>query len=146
MYGRETYYGAPEVPYSRSFSPAPSYQQAHGGSPGYRGQSQYGFPNAHPADPFARASVAAGGRPTTNYLGDMPTGGGFGSSELVGSPGGIPSDAELDRAVQDVLRDADLTVSTKRAIRAKLEEIFGMDLTSRKAVINAAIDRTLLQA
>lgn len=74
-------------------------------------------------------------------------GGGFGSGgDLVGSPTGIPSDAELERAVQDVLAHADLTVSTKRAIRTKLEEMFGMDLTTRKAVINAAIDRTLLQA
>lgn len=62
------------------------------------------------------------------------------------SPGGIPTDAELERAVQQVLKDADLTVSTKRVIRGKLEEMYGMDLSSRKAVINAAIDRTLLQA
>jgi len=64
----------------------------------------------------------------------------------MGSPSGIPTDADLDRAVQDLLRDADLTTTTKRAIRTKLEEMFGMDLSSRKAVINAAVDRTLLQA
>lgn len=62
------------------------------------------------------------------------------------SPSGIPNDTELERAVQDVLRDADLTTTTKRAIRTKLEEMFGMDLSSRKAVINAAVDRALLQA
>lgn len=76
----------------------------------------------------------------------MHTGEQFGSADFVGSPGGIPTDVDLERAVQDVLRDADLTVSTKRVIRAKLEEMFGMDLSSRKAVINAAIDRALLQA
>jgi len=64
----------------------------------------------------------------------------------MGSPSGNPTDADLDRAVQDLLRDADLTTTTKRAIRTKLEEMFGMDLSSRKAVINAAVDRTLLQA
>lgn len=138
LYGRETYYEAPpQLPYGRSFSPAPSYTQG-------RQQSAYGFPQAHPADPFGRQSMAS--RPATGYLPEMHTGDQFGSGDLVGSPGGIPTDADLERAVQDVLRDADLTVSTKRVIRAKLEEMFGMDLSSRKAAINAAIDRTLLQA
>lgn len=57
---------------------------------------------------------------------------------------GGPSDAEIDRAVADILRDADLTTVTKREIRRKLEEQFGMDLTPRKRVINDAIDRVLL--
>lgn len=55
-----------------------------------------------------------------------------------------PSDAELERAVQDLLRDADLNTITKREIRRRLEERFNMDLTSRKATINVAIDRVLL--
>ena len=54
------------------------------------------------------------------------------------------SDLDLERAVQDVLRSADLNSVTKREIRRQLESHFGMDLTSRKAVINAAIDRILL--
>ena len=54
------------------------------------------------------------------------------------------SDLDLESAVQDVLRSADLNSVTKREIRRQLESHFGMDLTSRKAVINAAIDRTLL--
>ena len=140
LYGRETYYDAPQAPYTRSFSPVPSYNQG-------RGQSAYGFPQAHPADPFGRQSVSGGqSRRATSYLPELNAGDQFGSPELVGSPGGIPTDAELERVVQDVLRDADLTTTTKRAIRAKLEEMFGMDLSSRKAVINAAVDRTLSQA
>jgi chitin synthase len=55
-----------------------------------------------------------------------------------------PSDAELERAVQELLRDADLNTITKREIRKRMEEGFNMDLTSRKATINAAIDRVLL--
>ena len=55
-----------------------------------------------------------------------------------------PSDAELERAVQELLRDADLNTITKREIRRRLEERFNMDLNSRKASINAAIDRVLL--
>ena len=61
------------------------------------------------------------------------------------SPGGNgPSDYELDRAVQDVLRDADLNTVTKREVRRKLEEMYGMDLSTRKTTINSAIDRILL--
>jgi chitin synthase len=55
-----------------------------------------------------------------------------------------PSDAELERAVQELLRDADLNTITKREIRRRLEEKFNMDLNSRKATINTAIDRVLL--
>ena len=54
------------------------------------------------------------------------------------------SDLDLERAVQEVLRSADLNSITKREIRRQLESHFGMDLSSRKAVINAAIDRVLL--
>jgi chitin synthase len=62
-------------------------------------------------------------------------------------PSAVPrpiSDSDLERAVQDVLRSADLNSVTKREIRRQLESHFGMDLTSRKAVINATIDRILL--
>jgi len=55
-----------------------------------------------------------------------------------------PSDAEIDLAVQALLHDADLNTVTKREIRRKLEEQFGLNLASRKATINAAIDRGLL--
>ena len=57
---------------------------------------------------------------------------------------GTPSDADLERTVQDILQSADLNTVTKREIRRQLEEHFSMDLTARKATINAAIDRTLL--
>lgn len=57
---------------------------------------------------------------------------------------GGPTDDDLDYAVRELLRDADLNTITKREIRRKLEEKFGMDLTPRKATINAAIDRVLL--
>jgi chitin synthase len=46
--------------------------------------------------------------------------------------------------VQDVLRNADLNSITKREIRRRLEAHYGMDMTSRKATINAAVDRVLL--
>ena len=55
-----------------------------------------------------------------------------------------PSDAELERAVADVLQGADLNTVTKKNVRQRLEGQFGVDLSSRKAVINAAIDRVIL--
>lgn len=79
-------------------------------------------------------------RPPTNYLDvAIPTT----RSDAAGEIGG-PSDAEIDHAVQTILRDADLNSITKREIRRKLEEHFGVNLASRKASINAAIDRGLL--
>jgi chitin synthase len=81
-------------------------------------------------------------RPPTNYLDvAIPTT----RSDAAGELGVLgPSDAEIDRAVQALLRDADLNSVTKREIRRKLEEQFGVNLASRKASINAAIDRGLL--
>jgi chitin synthase len=58
--------------------------------------------------------------------------------------GGAPSDSVLERSVLEIMRSADLNSVTKREIRRQLEEQFDMDLTSRKATINAAIDRILL--
>jgi chitin synthase len=75
-------------------------------------------------------------RPVTNYL-DMV----IPSSR---SPDREPTDSELERAVQDILSAADLNSVTKREIRRKLEDQFGMNLTSRKAAINQIIDRILL--
>lgn len=66
------------------------------------------------------------------------------SPESVGSPSGGPTEVELERAVQEIIRDADLNTVTKREIRRRLEEHFNMDLSGRKASINAAIDRALL--
>ena len=81
-------------------------------------------------------------RPVSNYL-DMP----FSqtrSPDAMNLGDGQPTDSDIDRAVQDILRDADLNTITKREIRRKLEEMFGVDLSNRKAAINATIDRVLL--
>lgn len=82
-------------------------------------------------------------RPVTNYL-DIPIPRATQDDDLLGGSSSGPSDEEVDRAVHEVLRNADLNSVTKREIRRQLEEYFGMDLTSRKAVINASIDRALL--
>ncbi|KAJ6481577.1 glycosyltransferase family 2 protein [Mycena vitilis] len=132
LYGRETTYEP------RSYSPAPSQVGGYGAMqhyppPGYqsgRNTPQSGmFPNMGESRPL-----------TTNYL-DVPIPGSPGDLDL---PPGAPTEMELERAVQEVLRNADLNSITKREIRRRLEARFGMDLTSRKATINAAIDRILL--
>jgi len=142
LYGRETTY---EPAMSRTYSPAPS-QRGYLPPPGYhsgRNTPSGGFqmPSFPTGNSFSNQfTQPAPSRPTTNYLGmALPTR----SPEDMDFSGG-PTDDEIDRAVQDLLHDADLNTITKREIRRRLEERFSMDLTPRKATINAAIDRVLL--
>lgn len=153
------------MPKSRGYShsPAPSQSGAmsqigHGGvnpfatlpTPGYGSgrNTPLGGYDSHTHSPL-RGSLAEFGslaqpvpssRPPTNYLGDfqLPT------TRSPDNVAGGPSDADLDHAVQDMLRHADLNSVTKREIRRKLEEQFGRDLSSRKNTINASIDRALV--
>jgi chitin synthase len=89
---------------------------------------------------------ASGSRPATAYL-DM---GARNSSPIfdyemaAASPTAGPSDHDLEIAVRDLLRDADLNTVTKRAIREKLQTRFGVDLGPRKATINSIVDKVLL--
>jgi chitin synthase len=136
IYGRETYY----EPHPRSYSPAPSQVGMY--PPGY--QSGRNTPQSH-LRPMTEAGLLhqpAPSRPVTNYL-DMaiPT---TRSPDNMDVPSGLPSNADLERAIQDILRGADLNSVTKREIRRRLEDQFGMDLSSQKNSINAVIDRVLL--
>jgi chitin synthase len=81
-------------------------------------------------------------RPPTNYLDVAIPATRSDSAGEFSAPG--PSDAEIDLAVQTILGGADLNSVTKREIRRRLEEHFGVNLASRKASINAAIDIGLL--
>lgn len=138
MYGRETYY---EPAMSRAYSPSPSQagMMMHP-PPGY--QSGRNTPKSSGYMPGVLHQPTPS-RPVTSYLDvQIPT---TRSPEDVDLAPGAPTDAEIDREVQHVLQDADLTSVTKREIRRQLEEHFGMDLSSRKAAINAAIDRVLLE-
>lgn len=99
--------------------------------------STYGQPFAQPQSrPPTNYLDTPSSKPVTNYL-DMPI-------PSTQSPGGEPSDSDLEQAVTAVLSNADLNSVTKREIRRKLEDQFGMDLSSRKATINQAIDHNLL--
>jgi chitin synthase len=142
VYGRETNY---EPNYPRSFSPSPSQlgNGAYASPPGYQSgrntpNGGFGYPQTEGGQTYHQPLS----RPPTNYLDvAIPTSRSDGAGEFSATG---PSDADIDRAVQALLHDADLNSITKREIRRKLEEYFGVDLSPRKATINAAIDRGLL--
>ncbi len=125
---------------ARNYSPAPSQI---GGMmyppPGY--QSGRNTPQMFMPQPqMDMLYQPAPSRPATNYLDiAIPSS----RSPEQGDISGSPSDAELERALQDILRTADLNLVTKKDLRRQLEERFGVDLTSRKVSINAMVDRLL---
>jgi chitin synthase len=134
-----------EPNYPRSFSPSPSQlgNGAYASPPGYQSgrntpNGGFGYPQTEGGQTYHQPLS----RPPTNYLDvAIPTTRSDAAGEF-SAPG--PSDADIDRAVQALLHGADLNSITKREIRRKLEEHFGVDLSPRKATINAAIDRGLL--
>ncbi|KIM80662.1 glycosyltransferase family 2 protein [Piloderma croceum F 1598] len=130
LYGRETYY----EPRGHSPSPSQAGMMLYA-PPGYASGRNTPL-SASPLRAMSEVHQPLTSRPVTNYL-DM-------NIPATRSPDSEPTDSELDQAVQSILRSADLNSVTKREIRRKLEDHFGMDLTSRKAAINQAIDRILL--
>ncbi|KAG8923717.1 hypothetical protein FRC02_010963 [Tulasnella sp. 418] len=170
VYGRETVY---DPPMNRSYSPAPSqfglpqygmgqpapgYNGSGRNTPGSMRQSSFnlmggnGRSGYQQTDYFDNSSRPMSGnilhqptpsRPATQYLPDIGAGAPLMSSPEDGGPTSGPSDASLELAVQAILREADLNSVTKREIRRQLEKQFGCDLSSKKGVINAAIDRHL---
>ena len=135
MYGRETYY---EPAMSRAYSPSPSQVGMMYPPPGY--QSGRNTPLSQVMMPGVLHQPTPS-RPVTGYLDvQIPATRSPEDQDFLGGP----SDAEIERAVEDHLRTADLTTITKREIRRRLEDQFGQDLSSRKRVINDAIDRVLL--
>ena len=136
IYGRETFY---EPAMSRAYSPAPSQMQMMYPPPGY--QSGRNTPLSQVMMPGVLHQPTPS-RPATSYLDavQIPTSRSPEDQDFFGGP----TDAELERAVEDHLRNADLTTVTRRDSRRRLEEQFGQDLSGRKRVINDAIDRVLL--
>lgn len=171
LYGRETYYEPQHQ--QRSYSPVPSQfqnmQQVYP-PPGYQSGRNTPIGGGFSASPFRTMSDMGGGmgtggmnsmgsmgglqqptpsRPVTNYL-DMPIpqtrspedSDFFGATAQFGTG---PTDAELVRAVEEVLQGADFNTITKKQVRQRLEGMFGgVDLSARKGVINTAIDRVIL--
>lgn len=54
-----------------------------------------------------------------------------------------PSDHQLGQAIRKLLQGADLSQLTKRMVRRKLEDMFGVDMTTRKDFIKSVINREL---
>ena len=132
VYGHETFYEP------RSQSPAPSQQFGMLPPAGYQSGRATPMSQLRPLSDMGALypSQSIGSRPTTAYFDTPPMQSPHGE--------GTPNDADLERSVEDILRTADLNTVTKREIRRVLEDRFRMDLTPRKATINAAIDRVLL--
>ncbi|KIO30131.1 glycosyltransferase family 2 protein [Tulasnella calospora MUT 4182] len=146
LYGRETMY---DPPASRAYSPAPSqfgmnaaYHNSGRNTPaGAARQSSYNMDPGYNATAGSRMSgnlLAQPSRANSQYLPEFSA-----TGPLIGGEGGGPTDFELELATQKILGMADLNSITKREVRRQLEQQYGIDLTSRKAVINAAIDRHL---
>ncbi|KAG8983250.1 hypothetical protein FRB90_006182 [Tulasnella sp. 427] len=150
LYGRETMY---DPPASRSYSPAPSQFGMNAPSLGYHNsgrntpagttrQSSYNMMapdyNATVGSRMSGNLLAQPSRANSQYLPEFASGG-----PLMGGEGGGPTDFELELATQKILGNADLNSITKREVRRQLEQQYGIDLTSRKGIINAAIDRHL---
>ncbi|KAG9310142.1 glycosyltransferase family 2 protein [Chiua virens] len=140
LYGHETYYEP------RSQSPALSQQFGMLPPAGYQSGRVTPMSQLRPLSDVglmynSQSMGGMGSRPPTNYF-DMPSVQNPGP--LVDFGAGGPSDADLERSVEEILQTADLNTVTKREIRRVLEERFQMDLTSKKATINSAIDRALL--
>jgi len=147
LYGRETYYEPPQPQSRRSFSPVPSQMGGYP-PPGYHSgrNTPVGAQGRSPLRPMSEFGAGvmpapAPSRPGTNYF-DMPVT--TGSLDLGQFGQGSPSDDDIERAVTNILQGADLNTITKKNVRQRLEEHFGSDLSSRKATINAAIDRVIL--
>jgi hypothetical protein len=55
----------------------------------------------------------------------------------------IPSDDELLKEIRHILSTSDLMTITKKKVRQQLSEFYGVDLSSKKQYIHAAIDSIL---
>ncbi|KAJ7050389.1 glycosyltransferase family 2 protein [Mycena amicta] len=124
IYGRETTYEPSQIGgYTSALHPPPGYQSGRN-------------------TPQSMFNHRAESRPVTNYL-DVPIPQTSSPGDL-DLPAGAPTEADLERAVQQILSTADLNTITKREIRRRLESHFAQDLSARKGTINASIDRILL--
>jgi hypothetical protein len=104
------------------------------GPPSYYAPSDMGLTMARPAsNPDHRNSMFA--------LGDAPHVSGH--PEPANLRLGEPSNEQLMNEVRHILSTSNLMTVTKKAVRLQLSAHFGMDLTPRRAYINACIDRIL---
>ncbi|KAJ2778521.1 hypothetical protein H4R18_004547 [Coemansia javaensis] len=125
------YMGAPET--WAAGAPASMYMQdVRPGS--FAGQQQQQQQQQHSVY-VPMQEMGSSGRTTPQF------GGG-----VLSMPGGapFPSDDAIIDAVRRILVNADLTTTTKKAIRARLAREFGVDLSAKKEFISRTIDAMLI--
>jgi hypothetical protein len=54
-----------------------------------------------------------------------------------------PTDEQLQAEISRIIATSDLMKLTKKQVREELAQVFGMDMKSRKEMINATIDKIL---
>ncbi|KAJ2765799.1 hypothetical protein IWQ57_004635, partial [Coemansia nantahalensis] len=93
---------------------------------------QYGQSQPHSIYVPAGPEMAAGSGRTTPLM--YPA----------GAMAEMPSDDRIADAIRRILVNADLATTTKKAIRARLAQEFGVDLTAKKEYISSTIDTMLI--
>ncbi|WVR04387.1 hypothetical protein IAU60_001389 [Kwoniella sp. DSM 27419] len=82
-------------------------------------------------------------RPSSNFLGDVALPSEQGLSIDAGANG--ITDAQLEGSIRRICADADLDTLTKKVVRKRLEEEYGMPLSGRKDAINRIIENVLAE-
>ncbi|OCF76617.1 chitin synthase [Kwoniella mangroviensis CBS 8886] len=118
-----------------SFNPPPPSQQHQYQSP-YGDTTQY-----QQRSPLSQP----GSRPVSNFLGDAgipPSASNDNNIGLSLGPEGI-TEAQLEVSIRRICAESDLDTLTKKVVRKKLEEEFGVGLGGRKDSINRIIEQVL---
>ncbi|KAJ2845098.1 hypothetical protein IWW36_004928 [Coemansia brasiliensis] len=66
------------------------------------------------------------------------------ATHSVHSSGLYPTDDQIVDAVRRILVNADLSTTTKKAIRAQLAQDFNVDLSAKKEFISKVVDQMLI--
>ncbi|KAJ3190616.1 hypothetical protein HK101_008533 [Irineochytrium annulatum] len=145
--GSGSVYGAPTNPHM-SMNPGSVYgvppsmyaATAPAGSV-YGAGSAYGPPPGAPGSMYGGAMSPYAGSVAAPGSIAPPAGNRF--SMYSNGSGGSPTDDDILREVRRILATANLMTVTKKQVRDELGQVFGMDLTSRKATINQFIEEIL---
>ncbi|EST05048.2 Cytochrome b5-like heme/steroid binding domain protein [Kalmanozyma brasiliensis GHG001] len=115
--------------------------------------SMYGYPQAGATQSiYGGSQLGYGGFPDQQHAQQqqaMPRASGSGGSQ---SPprepvaAGLPSDTQIKQDIRSLIAEADLTTITKKQLRAKLEAKYGTSIESKKAFVNAEIERVLAES
>jgi chitin synthase len=100
------------------------------------GGSEYG--GMPPSRPMSHLDIPRYGNHSRMSL--APSGYGGDSMEM----SNLPSDDEILHQIKLILANSDLMTVTKKSVKQQLEQIFGCDLTLKKAYIGEAVEQLLI--